>query len=270
MKFRVLFVALAAVMTFAVSVASAAVVNSWDYKYAAGFTGWNLTGEGEDFEAKRWVWVGEDSYRTLKWGDDDSRNGQSKLQLIMNAKRPWDDYRSGTVFTGGAAAGAMTMKHVNRPIYGDSLISGTVKAMLELEAKDPFEGPKKRLSTALEFAFYETPNGKDNMADIFILTNPGVTTEGFEYEGERYMLNFTGSFGVIHDSYISALGLDRDVTYYGWVTPENATTSVDTSFTISHVRESVPTPTPEPATLGLMGLGLVALGLYSRTKRNKA
>jgi len=241
------------------AVASAAVVTSWGYTYNAGFTDWKMSDRWT--RPSKWgkTWIdGEKAYKNLYWGDN--WNGWSGISL--------DSGTSGIVHTNGDAAHAMSMTHSNSPTYGGSLVSGTVKAMLELRALDPYHGSEIALSTALEFAFYETPNNGLLTDDVFILTNPGVTTEGFEYGGEWYTLDFGSSYGVIPESYIEALGLDTSITYYGWLTPENADTTVDTSFTITHRPQ--PTPAPEPATLGLMGLGLVALGVYSRMKRNVA
>ncbi|MFV0420721.1 THxN family PEP-CTERM protein [Oleidesulfovibrio sp.] len=246
--------------------ASAAVVTSWDYSYNAGFSSWTMeTGKDSIFHdglttAGYNNVNGVSTYSQLWWG-----SGNALFQTNPRSGIVLGTPVNGIVDTNGASAGAMTMTHFNNPVYGNTLLSGTVTAALELSARDPYNGAANVLSTQLEFAFYETPNVGGNIADVFILTNPGVTTEGFEYDGEWYTLDFTGSFGLIPESYIALLKLDTSISYYGWVTEEGVTTSVDTSFTISHVQQ--PTPTPEPATFVLLALGLGTLVGASRLRR---
>jgi hypothetical protein len=259
MKIRALFAcAVFAAGILVASAASAAVVNSWQYSYHIGFTDWEMSGRnGNVGYWGRQKIDGERAYTDLSWGSWEKR---SSIKLTS--------YTWGNVDTDGDAAYATTMTHTNMPVTTDTLTSGRVKAELALWALDPYYGEKKALTTFLEFDFYETPNNGGLTSDVFILTNPGVTTEGFEYDGEWYTLDFSSSYGIIPDSYVEALKLDKSITYYGWLTPENSKTSVDSYFSISHRQQ--PTPAPEPATLGLMGMGILALGVYSRMKKKNA
>lgn len=206
---------------------------------------------------------GVDAYAELWWGSTTwATQSEDRSGITLGVPV------HGVVNTNGASAAAMSMSHTNKPVFGNWLLGGTVTAALELSARDPYNSTSKVLSTALEFDFYETPNTPGYVSDVFILTNPGATTEGFEYDGEWYTLDFTGSFDLIPDSYVELLGLDSSQKHYGWVTEENAMTTVGTSFTISHIQQ--PTPTPEPATVVLLLLGLGTLATVSHMKRRNA
>ncbi|ABB39307.1 PEP motif putative anchor domain protein [Oleidesulfovibrio alaskensis G20] len=243
-----------------VSSASAGVVTSWQYSYDAGFVDWTWAQSGDSGGVKGPVNLnGETGYHTLWWGSSLLPLFQSRIELNAPV--------SGVVNTGGAPAAAMTMTHYNRWTTS-ALVSGTVKAVLELQALEPVAGEPATLSTELDFSFYEKSIFEGMSRDVFILNNPQVTFEGFEYDGEWYTLDFGGSFGVIPEYYIQRIGLDTGLTYYGWVTSEFDSTVVDTSFSISHVMPQ-PAHAPEPATMGLMGLGMLAMGGYALWQRRK-
>lgn len=241
--------------------AYAAVVDVWEYKYDAGFVEWSFGGGLYNlYEASNEVdLAGTTGYRKLAWGDGFLGSG-SYIEFIAPV--------SGQVLTDGPIAPTMKMQHSNdlNAMFSNPLQSGKVKATLELQSLLPASGPQSLLSAELIFSFYDITAG----SDFFILDNPEVTLEGFEYEGEYYTLNFGGSFRRLDlpEQIMTELQLDSSKNYYGWETAENGGfTSVDTGFIIKHTG-SVPTPTPEPGTLALMGLGLAALGGFLRFKRN--
>jgi len=249
--------------------ASAAVVNTWSYTYDAGFVELNIP--SGDFGLATYgansITIEDgtavDSYTQAWWGSSNPYQLATPRSGIVLGSPV-----SGQIDTNSAAgAAAMTMTHYNRPIYGSSLTSGTVLAALELTALDPVNALTKVLATTLSFNFYETSNTGNLQSDVFILQNPEVGSGIFEYDGETYTLDFTGSFQRISDAYVSLLNLNPDVEYYGWTTSESAVTAINTSFTITHV----PTPTPEPATFVLLALGLGMIGLHTyRRQRNAA
>jgi hypothetical protein len=248
--------------------ASAAVVNTWSYTYDAGFVELNIP--SGDFGLATYglnpITIEDgtavNSYTQAWWGSSEPyRLTTPRSGIVLGSPV------TGQIDTNSAAgAAAMTMTHYNRPIYGSSLTSGTVLAALELTALDPVNALTKVLATSLSFDFYETSNVGNLQSDVFILRNPEVGSGTFEYDGETYALDFTGSFQRISNAYVSLLNLNPDVEYYGWVTGESAVTDIDTSFRITHV----PTPTPEPATFVLLALGLGMIGLHTYRRQNAA
>lgn len=198
-------------------------------------------------------------YSKLSWGDYyytnryRRDNGATKSSISIAAT-------SGILNTGGAAAKGLVLTHDNRPIDGSNidLTSGIVRAILKLT---PAGGSALPIfSTALDFAFYETPNSSNTPNDVFVLLNPGVTQETFHFYGIDYVLDFTKSFSPIPAAYRASLNLPADAV--GWVTKENFTTVHDTLVSIRAL------PTPEPTSILLMGAGLVCIALVKRNRRS--
>ena len=149
---------------------------------------------------------------------------------------------------------------------------------------------EKMITMQINFAFYETPNNGKNENDIFwVLDGWDTVSETFEFEGQSYDISIGSSFisnsNLITDTYADMIrektGLDGAV--YGWTTKEGKSTSFDINFTVRHPGDGQPeiftgsepgdmsvsggsSATPEPATMLIMGLGLIGAGFTARRR----
>lgn len=261
---------LAAALTvgaLSIGTAHAALITQWSYTNEAGFI--NTVGEGTTVineSGNSGPLLGLPT--TLSWGPNNSSS------LVA------DSPVNGTVFTNGPQVPGVPLTHNNFPIeLGNSLQSTVLRDALQLTAIVP-PGPSFPAPTLeFEILFSETPNAggaggvcaaggvsgdADNPGgcrDIFVLNNPGELGAGsFEFDGYLYTVTIDAvGLGPLSDAACAAVGAAAGCI--GFTTQENASSTLQTFFTISAVA------IPEPGLLGLLGIGLGALGFTRRRKQ---
>ena len=257
---RIHHLALLATATALATPASASVIE-WGYSITSEFTAATPTGGGPGF-----------SFGPLEisWGDP---AGSTALGGGRSAISISDSPAAGSVFTGGAAAMANSYAHTNNVVSSDFplLDNAMLDITIALSALDPAGGDVDPFTLSFGIDFIETDNDPaggicaDGSAvgsfgpgcvDIFVISL-GDLTRMFEFDGETYVFSLFepgGEFGALSDGACAAAGVSPGCV--GFLTSEGVVNSATFAFTIERI--------PEPAVLGLFGLGLIGIGLSRR------
>ena len=236
----------------------AAVVTTWAYTATSTWT----ASTGADTATPT----------VLSWGT--GPGGPSSLTITDAAPGLVDTYLGvGPPF--GFAAPGSTITHHNSPVTGTTLSTATLHSSLVLTPTIPVVGaPSGPPAVDLDILFKETINtppcaiATDGVPcdDVFVLITP-LFAQMFSYDTDgaggdapvTYTVNiFTTNpaFGLLSDAACDAAGVASGC--FGFTTKEGEDTPLPFMFVVSAV--------PEPDTIALLGLALLALG-FVRVRR---
>ena len=274
-------------MLLSTSVAFAEVVQEWTYTSDAIFVSWtdengrtgnaaNNPSSVQGVNPKRTLSYdvlngsyapgSQSGYSSLRWG---SNNTYSSIGMTSN---------SGKLITDGANTGSgVSLWHNNKAINSTDVTiqSGTALLTLDLAPVGATIAELGTFGIELDFYFIETANASSGSTardpDIFIVTDPfKFASQQFEYDGVDYWFTFEASFNPLTGWFLEQAQrlLGTTDTLYGWTTSEGQTTNFTTEFAVLYEKRPVNTPTPEPGTVLLMGVGLLGmLGMRKRFKK---
>ncbi|WP_052750339.1 THxN family PEP-CTERM protein, partial [Arsukibacterium sp. MJ3] len=166
-----------------------------------------------------------------------------------------------------------TITHFNNTISNtfSSLTSASVFTTLNLTPVNPV-GPSVMFETNFFIDFIETPNrtpcdfiSATVCDDIFIIRFGALNSE-FVYDGVTYFLSIvelTGNLTPLANATCAKAGVANGCL--GFTTREKAFTPAEFGFIIT----TRPVNVPEPAMLGMFGLGLLGLRAFGRRRLTK-
>lgn len=206
---------------------------------------------------------------TLAWGNSSHPN-QSSLVIGPNNA-------TGTVNTDGAFADSgIIVTHNNYVISLSShiLTSAALFNTITLTPVTPPGASQAPISFEFGINFDETPNTAPCAVtsspipcnDIFVISKDSLN-QTFTYDGYNYFLSLfpesaAGGINFLSDAVCAAAGAASGC--FGFTTEENTSNPLRFGLTIT----SSPIGVPEPATLGMVGLGLLTIvGLAIRRRK---
>jgi hypothetical protein len=278
LKMKSLAIAFAA---FAAGSANAGIVTEWYVDVAAAFLPGSIVDSNGSTPGGDTI---SNADHTLRWGDSTGA-GQSGLDITPAL--------ANTVVTTGIGVvlppvSNVTITHTNHPITGTSLDKVTLRSTLTLTPKTPSGPSSGPVSLDFLIDYLETDNGANPCAnggangsgvnvngcgDIFVIDKESLNFQ-FLWDdnladsdpAQLYYISFvevtSGLNPLPTAACLAATG--SSAACLGFITPEDAVTPF--TFGALITTEPVQITVPEPGILGLLGLGLAAMGFSLRRK----